>query len=156
MRELHHRPLNPQIWEADGNIRSAGVLLVCSWTPAPNRLREKQSTVLQSRTPETSHLCEEGLTLQPDNEPKHTSKLCKNYLKTKAGLLTVRDFPPHWAFMGHLKREKVKHSRHEKRLFGTLSDHAGIVGSSVIPQFWGLSTRCQSRKKRGGTELEDV
>ena len=31
-----------------------------------------------------------------DNDPKHTSKLCKNYLKTKEdqGVLTVMDFPP--------------------------------------------------------------
>ena len=56
--------------------------------------------------------------MQRDNDPKHTSHMCKNYLRRKQekGDLVVMDFPPQSRDLNPienlcdcLKREKVKH-----------------------------------------------
>ena len=45
-----------------------------------------------------------GLDLQPYNDPKHTSHMCKNYLRGKQEKGDLIE-----NLWDHLKREKVKH-----------------------------------------------
>ena len=67
-----------------------------------------------------------------DNDPKHTSNICKKYLqyKERQGELKLMDFPPQSPDVNpiehlweHLKREKVKHAITSKdNLWEILSD----------------------------------
>ena len=59
--------------------------------------KEKYHSILQRHAiPLGLRLCGRGFILQQDNNPKHTSQLCKNYLKKKGdqGELVVMDFLP--------------------------------------------------------------
>lgn len=80
--------------------------------------KEQHLSCLQRHaTPSGLHLSGKGFILQQDNEPKHTSWICKNYLKAKEdqGVLTYfpaqsQDLNHTEHFWGHLQTKKAKHS----------------------------------------------
>ena len=62
-----------------------------------NLTKEKYHSILQRHAiPSGIRLCGQEFMLQQDNDPKHTSKLCSSYLKSKEqkGVLSAMDFPP--------------------------------------------------------------
>ncbi len=83
-------------------------------------LKKKQyhSTLQRHAIPSGKRLCGRGFTLVQENDPKHTSILCKKYLKNKEnqGELKLMAFSPQHPDVNpikhlcdELKREKVKH-----------------------------------------------
>ena len=83
-------------------------------------LEKKQyhSILHRHAIPSGLRLCGKGFMLLQDNDPKHTTHLCKNYLrrKEKKGDLVVMDFQPQSLHLNpienlwdQLKRDKVIH-----------------------------------------------
>ena len=80
--------------------------------------------------------------LLQDNDPKHTSHLCKNYLKRKEekGDLVIMNFPPQSPDLNpienlwdHLKREKVKHrSTNKDNLWDVLNQSWNNIKPEVL------------------------
>ena len=76
--------------------------------------KQYHSILQRHAIPAGKRLCGRGFTLQ-DNDPKHSSKFCKKYLKKKEtqGELKLMNFPPQSPnvnpikrFMGPLKESK--------------------------------------------------
>lgn len=73
------------------------MVLAISLYKIKNNLEKKYHSILQRHVmPSGLKLCGKGFVLLQDNDPKHPSHLCKNYLKRKEekGDLKVMDFPP--------------------------------------------------------------
>lgn len=108
-----------------------------------NLEKKQYHSILQRHAiPSARRLCGRGFTLLQDNDPKHSSNLCKNYLKNKEnqGELKLMKFPPQSSDVNpiehlwdHLKREKVKYEvTSQDRLWDVLSECWNNIKSSTL------------------------
>ena len=93
--------------------------------------KQYHSILQRHAVPSGKRLCGRGFTLLQDNDPKHSSNLCTNYLRNKEnqGELKLMAFPPQSPDVNpiehlwdELKREKVKHDvTSQDRLWDVIS-----------------------------------
>ena len=105
--------------------------------------KKQYHSILQRRAiPSGKKLCGRGFTLLQDNDPKHSSNLCKKYLKKKErqGELQLMEFPPQSPDVNpienlwdHLKREKMRHTVTSKdMLWAVLSQCWNNIEQSTL------------------------
>ena len=107
-------------------------------------LEQKQYHSIPQRhaIPSGKRLCGRGFTLQQDNDPKHSSILCKTYLRNneRQCKLKLMEFPPQYPDVNpivqlwdHLKREKMRHAATSKeRLWEELCQCWNSIEASTL------------------------
>lgn len=129
--------------------------------------KEQYHQILQrSAIPSGIGLIGYGFTYQHDNDPKHTAKLCKNYLQSKEdeGVLEVMEWPPQSPDINPIellwdeldRQAKLLHSTSEKLLFDNLKIAWDNLGVETLRKLVNRMPRiCEAIIKAGGGHFDE-